>query len=294
MIFAPIWSPILTFSFYAGRAEKDNTFLNPALVFTSYSLISLLNGPLSTLTMTLPVVAGGMAAFQRIQNFLAGPRQVDRRNMFGDSSTGLINKSETEKAAETTAAINEKGTSESGSASGPGTSRAPSSVHSRHRFLDNSLVASISGSFRYIPDPSTPAVLDITPSITVPRYRLTLVLGPVGCGKSTLLKALLGELSSWEGTILTSFSGIGYCDQLPWIPNDSARSVVLGGSDFDESWYRRVTRAAELEKDFTSWPRGDLTETGNKGVGISGGQKARLVSIHFLLKTMQGSIQENG
>lgn len=280
MIFAPVWSPILTFSFYAGRAEKTDTFLNPALVFTSYSLISLLNGPLSALTVTLPVVAGGMAAFQRIQNFLAGPRQVNKRNLMTDGSAAPLEKQEADGLSDPTV-IKEKGTasqgSDSGSASGSGTSPTPS-LHIHHNTLDSSCIAAISGSFRYAPaDPSTPPVLDIT-SFAVPRHRSTLVVGPVGCGKSTLLKALLGELSAWEGTIKTSYAGLAYCDQTPWIPNDSARNVILGGSDFDEYWYRRVTYATALETDFATWPDGDRTGTGSKGVGISGGQKARLVS----------------
>lgn len=285
MIFAPVWSPILTFSFYAGRAEKTNTFLNLALVFTSYSLISLLNGPLSTLTVTLPVVAGGIAAFQRIQNFLASPRQVGKRNLT-DASAGPLEKQEADKLSDPTV-IREKGTasqgSGSGSASGSGTSSTPS-LHIHQHTLDSACIASVSGSFRYAPDPSTPPVLDIT-SFTVPRHKFTLVLGPVGCGKSTLLKALLGELSSWEGTIKTSYSGLAYCDQTPWIPNDSARNVILGGSEFDEYWYRRVMYATALETDFATWPEGDRTGIGSKVVGISGGQKARLVSSPVLVES---------
>jgi ABC-type multidrug transport system fused ATPase/permease subunit len=274
VIFAPIWSPILTFSFYAGRAEKGGNFLSPAVVFTSYSLISLLNGPLSTLTLTLPVVAGGMAAFQRIQNFLNGSRRVDKRNMI-DDGTGPIDKTEPEKVSMT---IREKAPQVPGTITPPHSQDSQllgssPSLRSRQP-LDEHLIASVQGKCRWTAEAEP--VIDIA-EFNVPRHKFTVVLGPVGCGKSTLLKSLLGELSSFEGTIRTAYSGVAYCDQIPWIPNDTVRNVIVGGGDFDEFWYYRVTKAAELYQDFSTWPRGDLTSTASKGLAMSGGQKQRLV-----------------
>jgi ABC-type bacteriocin/lantibiotic exporter with double-glycine peptidase domain len=89
----------------------------------------------------------------------------------------------------------------------------------------------------------------------------------------------LGELSTFEGTIRTNYSGVAYCSQNPWIPNETVRYIITGGANFDNSWYRAVIKACALEKDIRDWPNGDDTEAGSTGISMSGGQKQRLVRL---------------
>ncbi|KAM0463152.1 hypothetical protein ACHAPV_003278 [Trichoderma viride] len=134
-----------------------------------------------------------------------------------------------------------------------------------------------------------PPVIDISPRIDIHRQTLTLILGPVGCGKSTLLKALLGELSDFDGSVQTRFSGaVTFCDQTPWLPNEKIREIICGRSaqdtkmleekemGEDADWYRRIINSCALERDIAMWPQGDQTSVGSKGISISGGQKQRL------------------
>lgn len=196
-----------------------------------------------------------------------------------DDGTSSIDKTEPEKVPDSMT-IREK------EPNVPGTITPPHSQDSQmlgsspslrsRQALDENTIASVQGKYRWTAEAEP--VIDIA-EFNVPRHKFTVVLGPVGCGKSTLLKSLLGELSSFEGTIRTAYSGVAYCDQAPWIPNDTVRNVILGGGELDEFWYRRVTKAAELDHDFTTWPRGDETLTASKGLAMSGGQKQRLVSF---------------
>ena len=48
------------------------------------------------------------------------------------------------------------------------------------------------------------------------------------------------------------------------------------GSDFDERKYVETILACQLETDISLMPAGDLTEIGEKGINLSGGQKARV------------------
>ncbi|KAJ2691151.1 ABC transporter C member 13 [Coemansia spiralis] len=69
---------------------------------------------------------------------------------------------------------------------------------------------------------------------------------------------------------------VGYMEQSPWIMNDTMRANILFGRNFDEEYYWKVIHACALTQDIESWPDGDLTMIGERGINISGGQRARL------------------
>jgi ABC-type multidrug transport system fused ATPase/permease subunit len=50
----------------------------------------------------------------------------------------------------------------------------------------------------------------------------------------------------------------------------------LFGSLYDEERYRKVLYQCSLERDLELFEAGDLTEVGEKGLTLSGGQKARV------------------
>ncbi|KAJ2014258.1 Multidrug resistance-associated protein 1 [Coemansia sp. S680] len=104
---------------------------------------------------------------------------------------------------------------------------------------------------------------------------LVAVVGKTGSGKSSLLLAMCGELEMTKGSG-TIVGRIGYMEQSPWIMNDTMRANILFGRDFDEEYYWKVIHACALTRDLESWPNGDLTIIGERGINISGGQRARL------------------
>jgi ABC-type bacteriocin/lantibiotic exporter with double-glycine peptidase domain len=122
---------------------------------------------------------------------------------------------------------------------------------------------------------------------------LVMVVGDNGSGKTTLLHAILNEAPLAPGSTISlttstnarvdSNPPVAYCGHDAWILRDTVKkNIVLGDPAFiahghiDEIRYRSVIRCCSLEQDISQWPNGDLTVVGEKGVTISGGQKARV------------------
>ncbi|KAJ2110669.1 hypothetical protein GGI16_000188, partial [Coemansia sp. S142-1] len=125
--------------------------------------------------------------------------------------------------------------------------------------------------FRWKKNPSI--LKEVT--INVTAGELVAVVGKTGSGKSSLLLAMCRELEMTKGTG-TIIGRIGYMEQSPWIMNDTMRANILFGREFDKEYYWKVIHACALTRDLESWPDSDLTMIGERGVNISGGQRARL------------------
>lgn len=49
----------------------------------------------------------------------------------------------------------------------------------------------------------------------------------------------------------------------------TVRDNILFGTPYDAAWYDRVVRACALTEDFASFPAGDATELGERGINVS-------------------------
>jgi ABC-type bacteriocin/lantibiotic exporter with double-glycine peptidase domain len=56
----------------------------------------------------------------------------------------------------------------------------------------------------------------------------------------------------------------------------SIKDNILFGRPFNQLKYEETLRICQLELDLASFPAGDDTEIGEKGINLSGGQKARV------------------
>ncbi|PVU90006.1 hypothetical protein BB559_004831 [Furculomyces boomerangus] len=109
----------------------------------------------------------------------------------------------------------------------------------------------------------------------IKRGSLVGVVGKVGSGKSSLINAILGEMDLVSGHM--SLNGtIGYTPQVPWLMNTSLRDNIIFGCPFEREFYEKVINACALTTDIESFPAGDMTEIGERGINLSGGQKARI------------------
>ena len=105
---------------------------------------------------------------------------------------------------------------------------------------------------------------------------LTVVRGKVGAGKSSLLLAAMNEMELHGGDLSRPDEPVGYAQQLPWLQSQTIRENIVFHQRFDAERYRQVLHACALVPDLAMFPDGDLTKLEEGGVGLSGGQKARV------------------
>ena len=106
---------------------------------------------------------------------------------------------------------------------------------------------------------------------------LVAVVGAVGSGKSSFLSTLLGEMEKTSGSLyMTSDRSYGFCDQKPWIVNANVRDNILFGKEYDELKFNAAIYAACMTDDIKNFKDGIMTEIGERGINVSGGQKARI------------------
>ncbi|KAI9091703.1 P-loop containing nucleoside triphosphate hydrolase protein [Phlyctochytrium arcticum] len=112
-------------------------------------------------------------------------------------------------------------------------------------------------------------------NLEVPVNSLVAVIGPVGSGKSSLLFGLLGEMRHTQGRSDT-LQPIAYSPQQAWLVNATLRDNILFGTPYDAVKFKAVIKASALARDLEQLPRGDMTQVGERGIALSGGQAARV------------------
>ncbi|KAG5478612.1 hypothetical protein LSCM1_06015 [Leishmania martiniquensis] len=120
-----------------------------------------------------------------------------------------------------------------------------------------------------------PKVLLHGVSVSILRGKLTVVLGATGSGKSTLLQLLLSQFEIGAGRVWAERS-IAYVPQQAWIMNATVRGNILFFDEEDPARLAAAVRVSQLEADLALLGGGLETEIGEKGVNLSGGQKARV------------------
>ncbi|CAF3981148.1 unnamed protein product [Adineta steineri] len=101
------------------------------------------------------------------------------------------------------------------------------------------------------------------------------IIGTTGSCKSSLFAAILGEMSLIEG-MSKIYGKIAYVSQTGWIFAGTIRENIVFCKPFDKEKYERVLRSCRLFADLRSFSAGDATVLSEKGVNLSGGQKARI------------------
>ncbi|WVF70658.1 hypothetical protein IAT40_005451 [Kwoniella sp. CBS 6097] len=129
------------------------------------------------------------------------------------------------------------------------------------------------GEFKWLASATTAILQDIDLEVT--KGELLAVIGRVGDGKSSLLGAMLGEMTRSDGSV-TIRGNIAYFSQNSWILSATVKDNIVFGHRFDPDFYEQVLDACALRQDMAVLPDGDRTEVGEKGVSLSGGQKARI------------------
>ena len=265
----PIFASMLSFITY----NLSNHDLNPAYVFSSLALFNSLRMPLNLLPLVIGQVVDAWSSIGRVQDFLIAEEQNDDFiwDMEGKNAVSMQHADFTWERTITQDPDKKVGLQ-------PDKKRRSKEVKDAEKLAaktGNPPDSSKNG------EDSSSTLTEVEPfklhglGFSVGRNELIAVIGGVGSGKSSLLAALAGDMRRTNGSI-TMGATRAFCPQYAWIQNTSVKENILFGKDYDRRWYESVVDACALLPDLEMLPNGDLTEIGERGITVSGGQKQRL------------------
>lgn len=134
-------------------------------------------------------------------------------------------------------------------------------------------------------------------SFDIPEHKVTALVGKSGSGKTTLLKLLLKFYQPNSGTIkignvnlkkISNNSWRNYCGvvmQEGFIFDDTLRNnICLSDSFLDKKRFNTAVEIANLTQLINELPKGYNTPIGNKGIGLSTGEKQRILIARAIYK----------
>lgn len=149
-------------------------------------------------------------------------------------------------------------------------------------------------SFRYT---GSPEMVIKELDLVIPAHKTTAIVGASGSGKTTLMKLLMKFYEPNDGKIKLGNLDFGNISQKAWrahcgvvmqegyIFNDTmANNIAIGDNYVDKDKLRKAVEIANIKDFIESLPLSYNTKIGNEGVGISGGQKQRLLIARAVYK----------
>lgn len=144
--------------------------------------------------------------------------------------------------------------------------------------------------------PHSPMILKNV-SLRIPKGKTTAIVGTSGSGKTTILKLLLNFYSPTDGTIRLGDvnlknlhnrlwrSKCGVVRQDGYIFNDSiAKNIALGDEIVNKQKLLNAVKVANIQNFIESLPLGYNTKIGREGLGLSQGQRQRLLIARSVYK----------
>lgn len=144
--------------------------------------------------------------------------------------------------------------------------------------------------------PHSPKVLDNL-NLTVPHGKVTAIVGTSGSGKTTLVKLLLGFYPPVSGSIKVGESDLANYRQSWWrskcgavmqdgfIFSDTiATNIAIGDEEINKDRLNYAVRMANIKEFIEGLPLSYNTKIGPEGVGLSQGQKQRILIARAIYK----------
>ncbi|MBO2461251.1 thiol reductant ABC exporter subunit CydD [Actinomadura violacea] len=140
-----------------------------------------------------------------------------------------------------------------------------------------------------------PALEDF--SLTVHPGETVALVGPSGAGKSTVLSVLLGFVRPDAGRVLADWDDLGsfapdaWRDRIAWVPQRPylfagtvADNIRLGRPGAPDAAVREAAEAANALEFVSALPSGFDTALGDRGAGLSAGQRQRIALARAFLR----------
>ncbi|KAJ3311291.1 hypothetical protein HDU76_003158 [Blyttiomyces sp. JEL0837] len=257
----PLVLPIATFSVYG---QNKNGILDPAVIFPALTFFQALIGPLETFPYTLMSVISSIISWNRLSEFL----------MQEESKVPFVNQPEDPVAIRVSkASFCWETTGEDESDDKDKKKKEKGKIEKKDEKKDEKEEVKEKVETTETVKELEPFLKDI--NVEIRKGELTAIVGVVGSGKSTFLSSLLGETTLLKGTISINGS-VALCQQQPWLMSQTVRENIYFGNDEDEERLKMVVDVCALETDLKQLEFGLETEIGEKGITLSGGQKARV------------------
>ncbi|RXW23865.1 hypothetical protein EST38_g2012 [Candolleomyces aberdarensis] len=242
----PIATMVASYSTFTVIMKRE---LSASIVFSSMTVFDMLRDQLHIVFFVVSQSITGKVSLDRVDDFLKNTELLDRYTVKNDEE--LISLSSPPTESEDKIGFNAASFTWSSDTDG-------SLTPSKRKF-----------------------VLRVTEKVIFSPNKINLIVGPTGSGKTSLLMALLGEMhyiplspDSWFN--LPRSEGIAYAAQESWVQNETIKENILFGNAYDEDRYKKVIHQCGLTRDLSLFEAGDQTEVGEKGLTLSGGQKARI------------------
>ncbi|XP_067013510.2 ATP-binding cassette sub-family C member Sur, partial [Anabrus simplex] len=273
---------LVTFGMYF---VLESEALSASSVFTGLALFNQLTVPLFIFPITVPIIISAMVSTSRLEEYLSLPetsRVVNseakqsplEENIQARESSGNVTKEsngdEPEARRDSVFGLLDIMEDDDEDA----TETHEESLVPLEDKTDSAVLVQ-NGCFTWSSD-TYKSVITL-PTLSVPKGKLTVIVGRVGSGKTSLLSALLGEMHTLTGHVTWAKDvSVAYAAQKPWLLNATLRENILFGQPYRPRRYARVIAACALQPDIDILPGKDLTEIGEKGINLSGGQKQRI------------------
>ncbi len=95
--------------------------------------------------------------------------------------------------------------------------------------------------------------------------------------------SLLNEIQLTSGSV-TINGHIAYASQESWSFNSSILQNIMFGKPYDQKRFKEVISVCAMERDLKLFPYAERTLVGERGVSLSGGQKARITLARYAFK----------
>lgn len=280
----PVIAVVLSFITYSLTGHD----LNIPTIFAALQLFNLIRLPLLMLPVALSSLSSTLIALNRMSNYLSSeeleepytldPASKHAVRVDADFTWEAIRKpSDDDKDKDTTKPTEQekKKQKKSDNAKNKKAVKGGSSTGESAEEKLPSTSADVVAAEETPSEPEDPPFELKNLHLSIQKGALIGIVGRIGSGKSSLLQALIGEMRKTRGHVVVSGS-VAYVPQTPWIQNATLRDNILFGQPLDEARLREVVSACSLEHDISALPYGDQTEIGEKGINLSGGQKARV------------------
>lgn len=276
----PLMLPVIVFS---AAATITGTVITASKAFTVIALFNILRFPFAFFPLAAVQWVTTVIALRRVQDFLLlgelDNSEDNAKRLEDAMQDPTAHAIELDSASFTWDRPAYKPKKKGGSAKGGGRGRRgkgkrPPRKSKKERAAAKQKELEAEAAYENLPAPD-PSISNT--SIRIRKGELVAVVGPVGSGKSTLLQGILGEVPLSNGTVARTGT-IAYCAQQPWIMNCKLRENVTfdGLAKPDAARYEEAIKVCAMESDIKQITGGNDAEIGERGINLSGGQKARV------------------